>query len=94
LVAVYQHVKGNDSEILVDVFRSRIRYDMFPRYKLMLKTLDQIKSEVEYSITFTVGEKNCFDENDFLEFHRNMYWVQPKENISNFLKVIIFILKK
>jgi len=53
----------------------------------MLKTLDQVRSEIEYSISFTIGEKNSFNENDFLEFHRNMYWVQPKENISNFLKV-------
>lgn len=88
LVAVFQHVKGNDSEISVEAFRSKIRYDSFPRFKLMLKTLEQVKNEVEYSISFTVGEKNSFDENDFLEFHRNMYWVQPKENISNFLKVI------
>ncbi len=53
----------------------------------MLKTLDLVKSEIDYSISFTIGDKNSFDENDFLEFHRNMYWVKPKENISNFLKV-------
>jgi len=88
LVAVFHYVKGNGSGIPVDVFRSKIKYDSFPRFKLMLKTLDQVKSEVEYSISFTIGEKNSFDENDFLEFHRNMYWVQPKENISNFLKVL------
>lgn len=87
MVAIYQHVKGNSSEISIDMFRNKFRYDLFPRFKLMLKTLDQVKSEIEYSIRFTVGEKNGFDENDFLEFHRNMYWVQPKENISNFLKV-------
>ena len=62
---------------------------MFPRFKLMLKNLDTIKDEVEYSINFTLGDKSAFDENDFLEFHRNMYWVQPKEQISNFLNVKI-----
>ena len=55
----------------------------------MLKNLDTIKDEVEYSINFTLGDKSAFDENDFLEFHRNMYWVQPKEQISNFLNVKI-----
>jgi hypothetical protein len=60
---------------------------MFPRFKLMLKTFETVKNEVEYSIKFTLGDKNAFDENDFLEFHRNMYWVQPKEQISNFLNV-------
>jgi hypothetical protein len=53
----------------------------------MLKTLETVKNEIEYSINFTIGEKSSFDENDFLEFHRNLYWVQPKENISNFLNV-------
>jgi len=82
-------VKGNGSGIPVDVFRSKIKYDSFPRFKLMLKTLDQVASEVGYSISFTIGDKNSFDENNFLEFHRNMYWVQLKENISIFFKSII-----
>ena len=64
---------------------------MFPRFKLMLKTFDTVRDEVEYSIKFTLGDKTTFDENDFLEFHRNMYWVQPKEQISNFLNVNKFI---
>ena len=91
MVAIFQYVKGNNSDIPVEVFRSKIRCDFSPRFRLMLKTLDDIKNEIEYSISFTIGEKQSFDENDFLEFHRNMYWVQPKENISNFLKVFFLI---
>jgi hypothetical protein len=33
------------------------------------------------------GEKGYLDLNDFVEMQRNMYYVQPKENISNFYNV-------
>ena len=57
----------------------------------MLKTFDTVRDEIEYSIKFTLADKPAFDENDFLEFHRNMYWVQPKEQISNFLNVKLIL---
>lgn len=87
IVAIYQNVLGSNPEISLEIIRNRLKYEMFPRYKLMLKTLEEVKNEIEYSISFTIGNKQSFDENDFLEFHKNIYWVQPKENMSNYLRV-------
>lgn len=57
----------------------------------MLKPVDLVQNELEFSLKFVAGDKGYLDINDFMEFHRNMYWVQPKENLTNFLNVIFSI---
>ena len=45
---------------------------------------------ISYRIIINIncsGDKGYFELNDFLELHRNMYYVQPKENITNYLTV-------
>lgn len=54
----------------------------------MQKSYDDVEKELEFSINFVCGDKGYLDLNDFLEFHRNIYWVTPKENLTNFINVI------
>jgi hypothetical protein len=59
----------------------------------MHKPFDDAQRELNLSITFVGGDKGYLDLNDFLEFHRNIYYVQPKENITNFLNVPFYDLR-
>ncbi len=56
----------------------------------MLRTRENIKGDLEFSLRFASGDKGYLTLNDFLEFHNNMYWVQSKENLSNFYNVRYF----
>jgi hypothetical protein len=54
----------------------------------MQKSYEEVRKEIEISFRFVLGDKDRVDFNDFLEFHRNIYYVQPKENLTNFQNVI------
>jgi len=55
----------------------------------MLKDINILTSELEFSLQFVCdGKKGFLEINEFLEFHYNMYWVQPKENLTQFYKLI------
>jgi hypothetical protein len=58
----------------------------------MHRTFDDTQKDLSLSISFVTGEKGYLDLNDFVEFHRNIYFVQPKENITNFLNVKIYLM--
>ena len=54
----------------------------------MLKPREEVEEEIEFSLRFVSGDKGYVNFNDFLEFHRNIYWVQPKENNTHYLSMI------
>jgi hypothetical protein len=58
----------------------------------MHKEFDEVQKELNLSLTFVGGDKEFLDLNEFLEFHRNIYYVQPKENITNFLNVDFILI--
>lgn len=70
--------------ILVDNLKKNMKVENHPRVKLMMKSREAVRSELEFSILFVSGDKGYLDVNDFVELHRNMYWVTPKENFTNF----------
>ena len=66
-----------------------MKVENHPRVKLMMKSREAIRSELEFSILFVSGDKGYLDVNDFVELHRNMYWVTPKENFTNFVSIFL-----
>jgi hypothetical protein len=91
LIGIFDQINDGNGTISVNNLKQRINLDGHPRIKLMQKTKEEIISELDFSINFVAGDKEYLELNDFLEFHRNMYWVQPKENLSNFYNVSIFL---
>jgi hypothetical protein len=53
----------------------------------MQKSYDDVKRELDIAIRFVSGDKNFITINEFIELHRNIYYVQPKENLTNFMNV-------
>ena len=53
----------------------------------MQKSYEDAERDLDISIKFISGEKRYLDLNDFIELHRNFYYVQPKENLTNFMNV-------
>lgn len=53
----------------------------------MSRTTEDIANDLDFSLRFFGGDKGALDVNDFVEMHRNMYYIQPKENITNFHNV-------
>jgi hypothetical protein len=74
----------------MDVVQKTLKVEKHPRVKLMHKPYDDTEKELGMSITFVSGDKGFLDLNDFLELHRNIYYVQPKENLTNFLNVKLY----
>ena len=54
----------------------------------MHKEVPLVQQELDISIQFIIGDKQAMDQNEFLELHKNMYWVTPRENITYFIKMI------
>ena len=55
----------------------------------MQKTYEEAEKELDISIRFVCGEKGYMELNEFIELHRNIYYVQPKENLTNFMNVLV-----
>jgi hypothetical protein len=54
----------------------------------MQKPIDDVRSELEFSLDFVAGGQAEIDFNTFYEFHKNIYYVQPKENLTHFVSTI------
>lgn len=78
----------NSDYVSIETLRKSLRFDQHPNVKLMVKTPEMIAKEFEFAIMFVAGDKNSLSIDDFLELHRNMYWVQPKENLNNYINMI------
>jgi hypothetical protein len=55
----------------------------------MQKSYEDAQNEIDIAIRFVCGEKGYMDMNEFIELHRNYYYVQPKENLTNYMNVKI-----
>jgi hypothetical protein len=84
IVQIFNSLQEGNNKISLDTVRKSLNLDHHPRIKLMLKSTDSLVAEFEFSLMFVSGNKGYLDLNDFLEFHRNIYWVTPKDNLTNF----------
>jgi hypothetical protein len=53
----------------------------------MQKPYEEAKRELDIAIRFVSGDKDFLGIAEFIELHRNIYYVQPKENLTNFMNV-------
>lgn len=88
IIQIFDTIRDGNETISVDALKKLIKVENHPRVKLMLKDRDTVRSEFEFSISFVSGDKEYLDINDFLELHRNMYWVIPKEELTNYNNTI------
>jgi Ca2+-binding EF-hand superfamily protein len=88
IMQIFDSLQEGDGKVSVETLKKALRLDNHYRTKLMLKSKETIASEMEIAILFVSGNKGYLDSNDFLEMHRNMYWVQPKENLNNYLNMV------
>lgn len=88
LVLIFNNMQEGNNTVSMETIRKFLQVESHPRVKLMLKNRDLVAQELEFSFLFVSGDKGYLDINEFIEFHRNMYWVQPKENLTNFYKMI------
>lgn len=88
LVVIFDSIQEGNNTVSLETFKKVINLDKFPRVKLMQKSKEQVLSEIDFSLLFVAGEKGCLEVNDFIDFHRNIYWVQPRENLTNFYKMV------
>jgi Ca2+-binding EF-hand superfamily protein len=85
---VFDLIQDGNGVISVQNLKNRVKIDHHHRVKLMLKDQEMIKSELNISINFVAGDKDVIDVNEFLEMHRNMYWVTPRENITYLFNMV------
>ena len=88
IFSIFESVKEENNTISVEKLKTKLRVDTHPRVKLMMKDIETVRSELEFSILFVSGDKGFLTLDDFIEMHRNMYWVTPKENLTNFNNAI------
>lgn len=78
---------GNDS-ISLENLKKKIKIDHHPQVKLMHKEVPLVQQEFDISVQFILGDKQTMSKDEFLELHKNMYWVTPRENITYFVRMI------
>ena len=62
---------------------------MHPRVKMMLKSPEGVVDDINFSLEFASSDRQTLDIREFHEFHYNMFWVTPKEELTNLLNVFI-----
>jgi Ca2+-binding EF-hand superfamily protein len=88
ILSIFELIKEQNNTISVETLKKIIKVENHPRVKLMMKSRDAVRNELEFSILFVSGDKGYLYVNDFVELHRNMYWVTPKEDLTNFNNTI------
>lgn len=78
----------NSETINKEDLKKRIIVEKDDRVKLMQKSVDQVYSDWSFSIDFVAKENGEIGIDEFLMLHSYMYYVQPKENLTNFLRKI------
>lgn len=85
---VFEQIKDSENSVSVCKLKSIFNPEEHPRVKLMLKEVPQVLNEFDVAVKFVVGEKDVMTKEEFLELHKNMYWVTPKENMTYFNRII------
>ncbi len=88
LIGIFQRLTRGTQSIQVDELKQRLKIDEHPRVRMMIKKPEAVATEFEFSVLFVSGDKGYLEQEDFLELHRNIYWVTPREGISNYQKMI------
>ena len=87
IIKIFRSLTNSDY-VSIETLRKSLRVDQHPNVKLMIKTPENIAKEFDFAIMFVAGDKDSLSIDDFLEMHKNMYWVQPKENLNNYINMI------
>ena len=85
---VFAKIQDGNGTISLENLNKKIKIDHHPQVKLMHKEVPLVQKEFDISVQFILGDKTVMDQNEFLELHKNMYWVTPRENITYFIKMI------
>ena len=88
LINLFTNLCGGAQSITVEELKKKFKIENHPRVKLMIKNSEAVSNEFDFSILFVSGDKGYLLLDDFLELHRNIYWVTPRENISNYVKMV------
>ncbi len=88
LINLFTNLCGGAQSITVEELKKKFIIENHPRVKLMIKNSEAVSNEFDFSILFVSGDKGYLLLDDFLELHRNIYWVTPRENISNYVKMV------
>ncbi|MCQ2820621.1 MAG: hypothetical protein MJ252_25425 [archaeon] len=90
---VFEKIKDSEDGISIATLYEKFDPEKHPRVLLMLKEVPQVKNEFDVAIKFVLGDKTVMNKEDFIELHRNMFWVNPKENTVYFYRMIPGIWK-
>lgn len=82
---MFEALQDEEGHLPLENAKERLVVDNHPRVRLMQVPRETVQADFEFSFNFIVGDKGYLDLQDFLEFHRNMYWVTPREHLTNFL---------
>lgn len=85
---IFAKIKDPNGSITLENLKSHFNVEMHPRVKLMKKEVPLVQNEFEISFKFILGDKTVMTEDDFLELHKNMFWVTPKENTTYFFRML------
>ncbi len=90
---IFDKIKDQEDGISVSTLYAKFDPERHPRVLLMLKEVPQVQNEFDVAIKFVLGDKTVMTKKEFIELHRNMFWVNPKENTVYFYRMIPGIWK-
>lgn len=88
ILDVFERIQDGNGTISLENLKRRLNLEHHQRVKLMLKDRSTVNDELNIAISFVIGDKDYMDINEFTELHRNMYWVTPRENLTNLFNTI------
>ena len=85
---IFDLIKDSDDCVSLDTLVAKFNPEKHPRVKLMLKEVPQVQNEFDVAVKFILGDKKIATRQDFIDLHKNMFWVNPRENTVYFYRMI------
>ena len=85
---IFNKIKDSENEISLNNLYAKFNPERHPRVLTMEKEVPTVQNEFNIAVQFVVGDKNSINLDEFLELHRNMFWVNPKENTTYFYNML------
>jgi hypothetical protein len=81
---MFYFISGNQESVSVEKLLEKIRPENHPQISIMKNDPAIAEENLKYAIEFATGNKPEITKDEFIQLHKNIYWILPEENYELF----------
>ena len=84
LSMVFDKISGNQQAMDVGELLQHLNESEYPQIELMNKNVNIAKENILRGFHEVIGDNKIINKEQFIDFHKNIYWVVPGYKIKEF----------